>query len=280
MRKICIAVSILIVAIGAAIGWCWSVRTTPDMERAERKAVATENKACAASEAVAFIEKLMTEKFSRVRFGTDFPWLKFTKETRVSHDFIAQMLEDQIIRFSGDGKTKQTDKELITKLLAVSEKLRPLCSKPGRDSLDERRLDGCFLIGDYDAAIKLLDSGVTPGAITNGTTAIVAKLRAHKALEKGDNETAVKHFLTFVDFMLSDDQKDFEQCDPTTGLLYSREWVVAFNYARCAKLSPARADEFRKLSAKYYAIALKKAETDKDDKAVKAIKDEMKEAGL
>ena len=109
-----------------------------------------------------------------------------------------------------------------------------------------------------------------------------AKLRAHKAMETGDRKEAVKQLLAFGAFMLSDEQKDFEDCDPTTGIVYSRDWVVARNYMRCAKMSrelgdAAQADAYLADAKRYFATAHEKAKD--DQKSLDTLRAEMKEAG-
>ena len=87
----------------------------------------------------------------------------------------------------------------------------------------------------------------------------------------------------FIDFMLSDEQKDFEDCDPTTGIFYSREWVVARNYMRCFNMATemkdaAKAAEFKELAKKNFATALQKAKD--DQKSLPVLKEEAKSVGL
>ena len=109
-----------------------------------------------------------------------------------------------------------------------------------------------------------------------------AKLRAHKAMEAGDKKEALKQLLAFGAFMLSDEQKDFEDCDPTTGIVYSRDWVVARNYMRCAKMSrdlgdARQADAYLADAKRYFATAHEKAKD--DQKSLDTLRAEMKEAG-
>ena len=110
-----------------------------------------------------------------------------------------------------------------------------------------------------------------------------AKLRAHKAMEAGDKKEAVKQLLVFGEFMLSDEQKDFEDCDPTTGIVYSRDWVVARNYLRCSKMSrevgdTANADKYLVEAKKFFATAHEKAKD--DQKSLDSLRAEMKEGGF
>ena len=61
-------------------------------------------------------------------------------------------------------------------------------------------------------------------------------------MDAKDHKEAIKQLQGFIDFMLSDEQKDFEDCDPTSGIFYSREWVVARNYMRCFNMATEMKD--------------------------------------
>ena len=99
-------------------------------------------------------------------------------------------------------------------------------------------------------------------------------------MEAGQNEEAIKQLLIFIDYMLSDVMKDFEDSDPANGVVYSREWVAAKNYMRCANLATdakAKAD-FTEKAKPLYQTALEKA---KDDKvSLDELQKEMKSYGL
>ena len=203
-------------------------------------------------------------------------------QTRVPYDYIGQLTENQIIRFAGNDKDKP-NVQRIKELLAFSEKLLPLCTKDGAASLTERRLDAFFLVGDYDSAITLLESGKITTRTPLWCKGTAAKLRAHKAMDAKEYKEAIKQLQVFGEFMLSDEQKDFEDCDPTTGIYYSREWVVARNCMRCSNMSrelgdTAAADKYKADAKKYFTIALEKAKEDK--KSLAALKEEVKPVGL
>jgi len=296
MKKVILLVIVPLVVIGlvgaGVVNWCWKNRDTAETRREARKAVVKELREMPSEGVLPYLENLFSTKTLHVWFvpsedGQECPcrfWtLRAAFQTRVPYDYIAQQTENQIIRFAGNGKDKPLEASRIKELIAFSDKLLPLCSKDGFDSLTERRLDAFFLIGDYDSAIALLDSGKiktrTP-AWCKGTS---AKLRAHKAMDAKDNKEAIKQLLVFIDFMLSDEQKDFEDCDPTTGIFYSREWVVARNYMRCFNMATemkdaAKAAEFKELAKKNFATALQKAKD--DQKSLPVLKEEAKSVGL
>ena len=83
--------------------------------------------------------------------------------------------------------------------------------------------------------------------------------------------------------MLSDAMKDFEDSDPSTGVVYSREWVAAKNYMRCATLSGEDGDASAKVgfiekAKPLYKTALEKAKN--DDASLQELKKETTPLGL
>ena len=200
-----------------------------------------------------------------------------------SADFVASLSEEQIIRFGGDGTPQNPPNvKAIRDMLAYTEALTESgrLTKGGAEILAERRLDGFFLVNDFDSAIAFLEKGGLPNRTPTWCKATAAKLRAHKAMEAKNWPEATKQMLAFIDFMRSDEQKDFEECDPSTGILYSREWVIARNYLRCAEFSKnsnddAKAAEFRVLAGTFFKTALEKAA--EEESSLKALSAEMKE---
>ena len=296
MKKLIAAVVVLVVIVLAAVGvvkWCWENRDTIESRREARKAVSKELRETPPEGVLAKLEKLASEKSLHVWFEKDaegkecpcrFWTLRMASQTRVPYDYIGQLTENQIIRFAGNDKDKP-NVQRIKELLAFSEKLLPLCTKDGAASLTERRLDAFFLVDDYDSAIAMLESGKIKTRTPAWCTGTAAKLRAHKAMAAKDNKEGIQQLLVFINFMLSDEQKDFEDCDPTTGIFYSREWVVARNYMRCFNMATemgdaAKAAEFKGLAKKNFEIAIKKATERDDKKSLKPLKEEAKSVGL
>ena len=296
MKKLIFCVAIPVVVIGligaGVVNWCWKNRDTAESRREARKAVAKELREMPDEGVLPYLKDLRDKKSLHVWFvpgpdGQECPcrfWtLRAAFQTRVPYDYIGQQTENMIIRFAGNGKDRQTDIPRLKELIAFSETLLPLCTSDGALSLTERRLDGFFLIGDYDRAITLLESGKITSRTPAWCKGTAAKLRAHKAMDTKDHKEAIKQLQVFIDFMLSDEQKDFEDCDPTTGLFYSREWVVARNYMRCFNMATemkdaAKAAEFKELAKKYFSAALQKAKD--DQKSLPVLKEEAKSVGL
>ena len=283
IASLVVAVPATILVVGAC--WLWSIRQTKEMDRDTAKTVRREFRKAPLDEAASRLEKLYTEKFFTVRFGKAFPYLRVGSEPKVSYDFIGFLAEESFIRLASDVKSPKADtNRRIKELIAFSTKILESCklSKSAANSLRERRLDGLFLIGDYDGAIAMLDKGLE-SRTPEWCKSTAAKLRAHKAIETGDKKEAIKQLLVFIDYMLSDAEKDFEDNDPANGVVYSREWIVAKNYMRCATLSGESGDakaktEFTEKAKPLYKTALEKA---KDDEiSVKELKREMKSYGL
>ena len=277
-----VLVVLLAVAIAGGIRYLWTLRLTPEQVRETSKAVRKEFRAAPMDEAAPRLRKLTDEHFFTVRALNAFPFIKIGFEPRVPYDAIGLLAEEAFIRLAGDVKSPKADtdrriKELIdySAYLLGKDKL----SEVAKNSLCERRLDGYFLIGDYDGAITLLEKGIA-GRTPEWCKSTVAKLRAHKAMEAGQNEEAIKHLLVFIDYMLSDVMKDFEDSDPANGVVYSREWVAAKNYMRCATLSKdakGKAD-FTEKAKPLYKTALEKAKEDKV--SLEELQKEIKSYGL
>lgn len=282
-----IAVSAIIAAavLAGGVRYLWSIRLTGEMERETSKTVRREFRKAPLDEAAQRLDKLVTEKFFTVRFGNAFPYISMAMEPKVRYDFIGLLTEEAFIRLAGDMKSPKADTDRrIKNLIAFSAKLLKsgTLSKSAANSLRERRLDGFFLVNDYDGAIAMLDKGID-GRSPEWCKSTAAKLRAHKAMESGDKKEAVKQLIVFIDYMLSDEMKDFEDSDPANGVVYSREWVVAKNYMRCATLSGEAGDakakaDFTEKAKPLYKTALEKAKD--DDISIKELQKEMKSYGL
>ena len=288
------AAALVLVLVAGLVACAWNMRDTNDSRRAARRETGKALRSCAPEAVLAALEKLVAEKSFHTWFvpaadGTESPWrfwsVRCGSITRVPYDYIGQLTEDQFIRFAGDGGAKPADITRLKELLAFSEKLvkSGVLSTAAANALKERRLDGYFLSNDFDGAIRYLETEGAPNRTPAWCKGTAAKLRAHKAMAAKDNKEAVRQLLAFGDFMLSDEQKDFEDCDPTTGIVYSRDWVVARNYMRCAKMSrelgdAANADKYLAEAKKYFVTAHEKAAD--DQKSLETLREEMKADGL
>ena len=283
--KYVVAVAVVIAVAAGAIRYLWSIRQTDQQVRDTCKAVRREFRAAPMSEACARLRKLNGELFFTVRFEGSFPYLNMGMRPRIPYDFIGLLAEEAFIRMAGDTKSpKEAVDAALKDMIGFTGELLESgnLTKGAMDSLRERRLDGFFLVGDYDGAVAVLEKGL-PGRTPEWCASTVAKLRAHKAMDAGDRKEAVKQLLVFIDYMLSDAMKDFEDSDPASGVVYSREWVAARNYMRCSKLSGEDGDakakaDFAGKAAPLYKTALEKAKG--DEVSLKELKGEMQSYGL
>ncbi len=289
----CFVVLVILVS-ACTLSWCWKNRDTKETRKAARKAAAKLVREATPEGVLPALTKLVTEKSRHIWFEPKdetlqskwkFWTLRWGDLTAVPIDYVGQLTEDQFIRFAGNGKDVPANTKVLKDLLAFSETLlkNPDLTKNAAQGLSERRLDGYFLANDFDGAIKLLETEGLPNRTKTWQQATASKLRAHKAMEAKDWTGATTNMLAFIAFMLSDEQKDFEDCDPTTGIVYSRDWVVALNYERCSKFmkdanDAAKSKEYHDLAGKYYTMALDKAKG--DESSLKALVEEMKAAGF
>ena len=235
-----------------------------------------------ASDVLPYLQNLADTLTLRLLFDGKLVSMPKGHTTALPIDLVGQLAEDAFIRLAGATAPSAENMKHLNALLDFTAKLLPRLSEGAQQSLLDRRLDGFFLTGNYDGAIALLDKGLpshTPGWC-KGTA---AKLRYHQLLANGKKDEALKQLLIFIEFMLSDEQKDFEDCDPTTGIIYSREWVVGKNYLRCRDLARDLKDatleaEYFKKAKELYATALKKAKD--DPKALAELKKEAQAVGL
>ena len=229
------------------------------------------------NDVIPYLKKLADTGTLCSLYGNSFVSFKPGRTTAVSPDLVGQLAEEAIIGFSNG-----TDTKMLSNILDFTATLLPKLSDDAKQTMLDRRLDAFFLVGNYDGAIDLLEKGL-PSHSPGWCRGTAAKLRYHKALNEGKKAEAIKQLLVFIEFMQSDEQKDFEDCDPTTGIIYSREWVIAKNFMRCAEIArdlkdAANEAKYLAEAKKLYATALEKAKD--DPKALVEIKKEAKAVGL
>ena len=288
---------VVIVAIGLACGvnWCWRNRQTPETRKEARREVVKMMQAAKGDEICRNLQRLAHERFFHTWFDKTPPYMHVAWETKVPPRVIAQLAEDAFLRFAGNGETNSEDVPHLKQMMAFAEEFLPNCTdEEAANGLRDRLLDGHFLVGDFDGAIAMLENGL-PGHDPEWCAATVAKLKAHRAMDiagkpgqdpatvKKAKQEAIANFTAFGEYMLTDAMSQFEDCDPTTGVLYSSEWVAAKNFMRSALLAreigdTAQASQLTARARKYYAPALTKAKDDK--KSLDVLKAEMKSYGL
>lgn len=281
-----VVVLVILAAIGGGYAWAWKTRETKTMQRNERRAVMKEFRALKADAILPYLEKLASEKKFRAVEKPSFPYLSLGFRTRVEAEFIGQLAENAIIRFAGNGTEGSEDVKGLKAMLDFSHKMLASGDLPSdaADMLKTRMLDAYFLSKDYDSAVAAIQAGI-PGKSPEWAAGTIAKLRAHKAVDAGDKKEAVKQFLEFGKFLESKEMENFEDCDPTTGIIYSLEWVRARNFARCAKYSresgdAAAAEGYKAKAAELFKKAFEKVSKDNDPKSIEVLKAEMKAEGL
>ena len=246
---------------------------------ARRSTVKTFQELCPAraAEVLPYLQNLSDTLTLRLLFDGQLVSLPKCTVTAISVDLVGQLAEDALVRLAGPDTPSSASVKYLKDLLVFTGKLLPRLSESAQETLQDRRLDAFFLTGDFDGALALLDKGL-PSHSPGWCKGTAAKLRYHRLLETGKKREALQQLLLFIDFMLSDEQKDFEDCDPTTGIIYSREWVIAKNYVRCWELArdlkdAAKAAKYLAEAKKLYATALEKAKD--DPKALAELKKEM-----
>ena len=157
-------------------------------------------------------------------------WNKWVVEPA---DAKAKMQLREFFKLVGDGYPEDSKKPAISALIAEMAKTARWCGPAMAEDLFVRRLDGAFLVGDYDLCQRMMDE------FTDKTESwrkgAKAKLRAHAALDAGDKETAIKEFNEFVETLLVTDE-EVDEVDPYTGTEWTREMIAARNYKRIAEL--------------------------------------------
>lgn len=168
----------------------------------------------------------------------------------------------------GDGRSR-VPAETLVPVLKKMEELSGTCSDAVAEMLFARRLDGAFLAGDYAQAERMMDD--LPEKSANWKAGAKAKIRAHAALERGDKAVAIGEFETFCKTLMQE-PPDAVECDPYSGVEWSKEGLLARNLKRMAGLSAeigdkARAEKFLSEARGYAEVALEKAKDDQESAA-------------
>lgn len=279
-------IATVVVVAGALYGALLLMREDPGQAKAAQKAIRKEFRAAPMDEMAKRLRDLADERRVSVRRVKSFPFVAVCYGPRITYDSIGLLAEEAFLRLTGDTKSAKADTDRrIREMIEFSQRLigTKKLSEAGKNSLCERRLDGYFMMGDYDGAIELLEGEGIAGRSAGWCKSTAAKLRAHKAMEARQNREAIGHLLAFIDYMLSDEMKDFEDSDPANGVIYSREWVAAKNYMRCKALAEADGDAkgasgFEAKAKPLYKAALDKAK--EDDVSLDELRKEMKSYGL
>jgi hypothetical protein len=171
--------------------------------------------------------------------------------------------------------------EIVKQLCAVGAKILAVCKDtPTLHSVKLKMLDGAFITENYDLVIEMLEQGI-PGKDKEWHATTLPKVKAHRALAQNKPLEAIAHFRQFMTAWKQ--SKQTEESDPSSNLIYSREWILGRNAVRIAKLygSLPDAENQKKTLVEadgYFKEALTKVA--KDSAEFKALTQEIKDAGL
>lgn len=173
------------------------------------------------------------------------------------------------------------DLDVMRSLCAVGERILAVCSDESAISAVKIKiLDGAFITDNFDQAIQMLEKGI-PDKDKAWHDLSISKVKAHRAMAQNKPRDAVQYFREFMKALIASDQA--EEYDPTSGIAYSREWILGRNASRIAKILESIPDEklakeAREEAKNYFREALKKAGGDAD--ALKLLEAETKGMGL
>ena len=173
------------------------------------------------------------------------------------------------------------DRETIKSLCVIGERITDACTEEDvKNSMKVKLLDGAFIVEDYDLVLTMLERGI-PEKPKEWHDMSIPKVKAHRALIQDNTQEAIAYFREFMKIMA--DVGPDEEHDPTTGVAYSKEWILGRNAHRIATLYDALSDAPNAATAReeaktLFAAALAKAEKDTDTLSV--LKEEMKEMGF
>ena len=200
---------------------------------------------------------------------------------------LSQLLEDKIDPNQVGGLLDQyfygniENKALIKDLCAIGQKLIPICTETNTvNAIKVKILDGAFITENYAVAVEMLEKGI-PGKDKKWHEMSLPKVKAHLALQQNNPREAVKCFRAFMEVWRAQEQE--EEFDPSTGVAYSKAWILGRNTDRIAGILDSIPDKEEAAKARaeakaYYKEALEKAA--KDETALKLLKEETKAYGL
>jgi hypothetical protein len=173
------------------------------------------------------------------------------------------------------------DKEIVKQLCAVGSQILAMCKDESTiQSIKLKMLDGAFITENYDLAVEMLEKGI-PGKDKEWHDTTIPKVKAHRALAKNKPLEAIENFRQFMTEWKN--AKQTEEFDPSTGMAYSREWILGRNAVRISKIYASIPDAENQKKAlveadDYFKEALTKV--DKNSEELKALTKEIKDAGL
>ena len=200
-----------------------------------------------------------------------FGYRRYTDRVRAEADKAGAQCLRTYYKEAGDGSPDVAACEELRRVLAEMEEVSKKCSPDMARMLFERRLDGAFLIGEYEKAANLIDE--LPDYSETWKSGAKAKIRAHAALKNGDKATALEQFVVFVETLVKDENAKGE-ADPCTGITWTKNGLLARNKKRMSELAADIGNtnlsaSLRAEAKAHYLAAIDEAEknTDPDAKA-------------
>ena len=196
-------------------------------------------------------------------------------ELLMNRQFPATLVSGVFLRYFYD---VIDDPAVVREMKDIGDRLIPLAQDDDtRNSIRTMVLDSCFLVEDFDGALKILRAGVS-GYDKAWHDMAISKVEAHKALKENRPVDAIKSFRTFMATVEAG--KDNEAADPATGVVHTKPMILGRNAKRIgdiyrdqikdADAAKAAYEEARK----YYQEAL---EGKPEPEALKVIQIEMAE---
>lgn len=159
--------------------------------------------------------------------------------------------------------------EVIQKMLPIADKLLIDADDDMAKMIKTMRLDGTFVLEDYDTAVGYLEAGI-PERDDAWHKMAISKVKAHRALKKNQPREAVAFFREFMACI--DDVKDDDTVDPSTGIQHTKDMLRGRNAKRIAEILATIPDveaaaKVRIEAADYYKKALAET-TDEESRAI------------
>ncbi len=193
----------------------------------------------------------------------------------VNKQFPAQLLCGIFLRNFYDVIENPAD---VKEMKDIGERLIPLAQDDDiRNSIRTMVLDSCFLIEDYDGALRILRQGIG-GYDKAWHDMAIAKVEAHKALKENRPADAIKSSRAFMSII--EVSKDNEASAPSTGVVHTKPMILGRNAKRIGDIykqqlnNEAEAKAAYAEARKYYQDAL---DAKPDPEALEVIKAEMAE---
>lgn len=174
------------------------------------------------------------------------------------------------------------DAATVEAMQRVGQSLIPLAENDDiRDQIRTMVLDAAFVLNDFDAALRILETGIA-GRDANWHAMAISKVKAHKALANDQPLEAVRHFRDFMSTLAK--SEDEHTSDPSTGMVYSKEMILGRNAKRIGDLlgqagQPDAAAKAYDEARAYYNQALEKESDEETSAAIRREIDALPNVG-